>query len=197
MSSYSLPQTFRTTSHRWAALGVWGVAAVMVGLVAASLDWGQTLRWACVCAMFSLWTWILLWQPHVRVDRDSIHISNPFYTLDVEPQAVSEVSTQYQFAVVVNDRRHYAWALPAPGFLAGANMGLKPGQQRTGPVTQRGALVQARPGDLSGSGCGTASEVTRSILPEHPTTTDTAVVQTINWKLIAFTVAVTFGVFLV
>lgn len=196
MSSYSLPQTFRTRSHRLSAVGLWTVGVVLTIWTGTGTNPAEAIPWAVTCGALAWWVWVLLWKPYVTVTADSVVIANPFYKVTVASRAISEVSTQYQFAVVVNDRRHYAWALPAPGFLAGAAAGMSPGQHRTGPVTKATGAVQARPGDLTGSSCGSASEVARSVLDDRqdldePTQTTAAVTVTMNWVDIALTVAVT------
>lgn len=194
MSSYSLPQTFHTRSHRAAAVLIWTVGIGLTSWVGMSTSFADVLPWAVVCGTLSLWSWVLLWHPHVRVTRDYVDIVNPFVRCRVLAQSISEVSTQYQYAVVVDGRRRYAWALPAPGFLAVARMGMRHTQQTAGPLTREGQDAQVRPGDVAGSACSTASEVTRSILSAQPETDETSVVTTVNWWLVGITTVMTLSV---
>lgn len=197
MSSYSLPQTFRSTAHRVSAILVWSVAAGLTAWTALRLGPAAAVPWCVVCGMLSWWSWVLLWQPRVHVTKEYVDIINPFYRSRVPAESISEVSTQYQYAVVVDGKRHYAWALPAPGFLASASMGLRPGQQKAGPLTNAENDSHVRLGDVSGSPCSAASEVTKSVVPETPAEDVAPVTTTIDWKVIVITTVATLSVLFV
>lgn len=195
-SRYAVPVSYSSHFHRGLAVCVWLVCA---GVVAT---WRETtpIAWSMAAAFCA---WAMLWHPGVTINRDHVRIVNPFGDTRVDVCAVEDVTTQYQYALVVGGKRFYAWGLPAPGIVgmtratvANRNhdvLGRPQGESRAhevGAMTRAESGGNARGGDLPSSACGAAAEVTRAMVSDAQGSTPAheAVAHTLAWSRLAPTI---------
>lgn len=179
--TYSLPATFVNRGHR--IMGVVAlVACASTMVVSVVLNGGAGARMAGIAAAVCVPVWVLLLRPKVVVQQDGVRFVNPVSTSLHPWAAIDDVDTQYQLAVMVDGRRRYAWALPAPG-IGGATAEHVEALLRERSVrnalstaaTERNALPATRrklgtdgvrPGDLDKYSVGVAAGVIRQSLED-------------------------------
>ena len=135
----------------WAALGLASVATTLTpGALPALI--GIPLGSAGVAAL----VWVFLWSPHLRVDDESVTVTNVFVEYNVPWTALVHVDTQYALTLHTPGRRVRVTGAPAPGQLA-AFRATRAEKRRLGRLTA-GSI---RPGDLPGTDSGVAAEIVR------------------------------------
>lgn len=141
--------------NRVAAAFVWAGSAVLIATALA--DAGTGTLWLYPGAvLLAVWAYVALWQPHVAVTAEGVHLENVTHTVDVPWHALIHVETRYALTLVTPHGRFAAWAAPAPGVLRAAAAGRRPDNRET-----RAAGGAPRPGDLAGTESGDAAMIIR------------------------------------
>lgn len=147
--------TLHSRFNRLAAVFVWAIAALMAAI--ALMESGVASIWLVPGAAFvALWAWVALWQPHVAVADDGVHLENVTHTVDIPWEALIHVETRYALTLITPRARYAAWAAPAPGALRASAAG-----RRADNRELRVTGGPARPGDLLGTESGDAAMVIR------------------------------------
>jgi hypothetical protein len=147
--------TLHSRFNRLAAVFCWAGSALFATI--ALLDPGWPTAWLIPgAALLAFWAWAALWQTHVSVTDDGVHIENVTHTVDVPWAALVHVETRYALTLITPRARFAAWAAPAPGALRAAAAG-----RRADNRELRVTGGPARPGDLLGTESGDAAMLVR------------------------------------
>lgn len=165
--SFQLPQTFRAVSHRNWCFIIWGLCLVFAGWTLTDIQ-ASTAPTITFFVTLAYVMWLVMWKPNVTISEDDVTIRNPFTETTYPFEVIESVETQYQYALVVEGKRCYSWALPAPSFLGTAAIGLSRRWQ-TAPQSSKDVSGDGtvRVGDLSSNDCGGAAGVTRAVIAER------------------------------
>lgn len=141
--------------NRIMAIVVWTLAAVIVGLSAASAD--VTLMWLYPAAALAAYlAWAAFWRPGVAVDSLGVDLQNVTHRVHIPWSALIHVDTKHALTLFTPGRRFVAWSAPAPGAVAAQAISRRPLNREAQSVG--GA---PRPGDLLGSDSGDAAMLVR------------------------------------
>lgn len=145
-------------------------ACVLWVIAAASTVYGFTLgvlpglSVAGPMVLVATAAWLLLANPHVRVDDSAITVVNPLRTFVVDLQSIVDVATKFALTVETAHETVVAWSAPAPGgrdHVLGAREGRRCPEAGAVPRSAIRADGTVAPGDLPGSGSGDAAAVLR------------------------------------
>lgn len=131
MFSFTLPMTFAMRSHRRICVALCGLSAT-AAVATAVYEPAQAASVGAVALAAGGFSWLALWRPHVTIDVDGVSFRNPLSTKKFGWASIGSVTTQFQLGVVVDGKRHYAWAVPAAGFASAAQELVDRGQAMRG-----------------------------------------------------------------
>lgn len=108
--------------------------------------------------------WLVLANPHVRVDDSSVTVVNPLRTFVVDFQSVTEVVTRFALTIHAADHTVVAWSAPAPSGrdrVFGGRDRRHDADAKSVPPSAIRVDGTVRPGDLPGSSSGDAASMVR------------------------------------
>jgi hypothetical protein len=141
-------------------MAVIGIAFSVFGLIAlATESAGALLLKSWVYLWFGYLSWLLFWNPSVRVSDSGVIVDNVFKKTTLNWSAISRIDTKYSLSLETKRGTIRAWAAPAPsryaGFMASRT------ESKHLPESSYIGEGLIRPGDLTSSDSGVAALVIR------------------------------------
>lgn len=147
--------TLTSTFNRVAAVLVWVLAAVLV-VTAITSDDARFLFLYPAAGLLTLFGWVGLWRPFVRVTDEGVTVQNVTHSVFVPWEALVHVDTRYALTLHTPAAKYAAWSAPAPGMLGSIRA------RRNRPNREaRASGEHLRAGDLIGTESGDAATVVR------------------------------------
>ncbi|OUE09722.1 PH domain-containing protein [Clavibacter michiganensis] len=132
------------------------VLVLVSTVVGGRADLLPTAVWAPLMLAYA--SWLVFWNPRVRIATEGVEIRNVFRTHDISWPAIRRVDTKWALNITTAHERVTAWAAPAPGRHSNAYITTK--EERNQPYLS--AMMQdARRGDLPRTDSGDAATVIR------------------------------------
>jgi hypothetical protein len=135
----------------FATLGIVALAIESIYLLITS---GWVFMW------IGFVSWLLFWNPSIRITEDGVHVENVFTSLFLSWSSIVRIDTKYSLTLETKEKTFQAWAAPAPSRYS-AFMANKTEAEHL-PESSFVGKGMIRPGDLTSSDSGVAAFLIRS-----------------------------------
>jgi hypothetical protein len=141
-------------------MAVAGFIFASIGLVALATDsLSVLLLKSWIYLWFGYLSWLLFWNPSVKVSEDGVLVDNIFRRTDLNWSAIFRIDTKYSLTLETPLGIVRAWAAPAPSRYAGLLANRTEAQHLPESSFVGQGLI--RPGDLTSSDSGVAAFLIR------------------------------------
>lgn len=146
--------TLHSRFNRTLAIVLWALSGLMI--VSALVGDGRLIALYPAAALLSLFAWVGLWRPGVRVDEAGVTVQNVTHRVVIPWAALIHVETRYALTLHTPSGKFAAWSAPAPGFITSMRASRNAVNREA-----RAADASLRAGDLLGTESGNAATVVR------------------------------------
>jgi hypothetical protein len=152
-------QTLYSRSGRIVASA--GFVFALFGITALAIDsWLLVATKSWVYIWFAYFSWLLFWNPSVKVSEEGVVVDNIFTINKLNWSAITRIDTKYSLTLETKERTIQAFGAPAPSRYAGFMANKTEAEHLPESSFVGKGLV--RPGDLTSSDSGVAAYVIRS-----------------------------------
>lgn len=143
------PLVVRHASNRTYAVVVWVLAALFAVSFLVDGGPGELLRLGAHPLAVAVLAWVVLWRPHVVLDRDAVTLVNVLRSVRVPYAAVRSVGSRWGLRVETAHGRWDAWAVPARSAPARLGRAARVGLRQAGGWSARGGAADDAPGTVA------------------------------------------------
>lgn len=138
-----------------------GFVFALFGITALAIDsWLLVATKSWVYIWFAYFSWLLFWNPSVKVSEEGVVVDNIFTINKLNWSAITRIDTKYSLTLETKERTIQAFGAPAPSRYAGFMANKTEAEHLPESSFVGKGLV--RPGDLTSSDSGVAAYVIRS-----------------------------------
>lgn len=138
-----------------------GFIFALFGITALAIDsWLLVATKSWVYIWFAYFSWLLFWNPSVKVSEEGVVVDNIFTINKLNWSAITRIDTKYSLTLETKERTIQAFGAPAPSRYAGFMANKTEAEHLPESSFVGKGLV--RPGDLTSSDSGVAAYVIRS-----------------------------------